>query len=977
MEHISSPGDPPTPPAGRRRGRRARALTPEELDARERAAREQARREESERARREETADADTDTGTDADTGTATDTGPGTGTDSGAVTATDSDADTGPDTGPGVVPTPTPPPAASADDWLQDDPGDDTVAVWLSPPSAEPADLDSLDTSTEGGTVWTPVPHHIATPEPHTTAQASEPHTDPQTGDQTVTSPAVPTSADDWETPADPLLESIGYLADDLGDWLQGPIEQEAEQDAEDAWSTGRAVSRRTEEAPARTGEQPALAPAGEGSGSAEAPQTPAAAAPARPRSRAAFRGELHGLRAVALGLVAIYHVWLGRVSGGVDVFLFLSAFFLTGTFVRRLESGRPLGIPRYWLHTFKRLLPPAAVTIVATLAATWAWLPQSLWPTVMEQAGASALYVQNVLLVFQEVDYAARDAGAASPLQHFWSLSVQGQIFAAWPLLFLLALPFARRGRSVRRPLLLVMLIVFGASLAWSITETVRNQPVAYFDTTARLWEFAAGSMLALSLRFIDRVTGAARPEDDVAPRWRTARALLGWIGLIALLACGMVLNVATVFPGWIALWPLAAAGAVVIAGYSGRAWGVDRLLSTRPAAFIGDISYALYLVHWPVLVVWLHHSGQERAGLADGFVVLLASVVLAWLLTRIVDAPIRHSTWLEARPWRALTAVAASIALVLGTAGGWWYGLVTTRSQVPPVVSDGGGSDEGGSADGDMITADQVRPYGWELPEQWPDLPERCAGAWAPSAPFREVNCQQALPGDASVSGTIVVVGSSHARQFIPAVLPEAQRQNLQVVNLSMSGCTLTTPETEGDYCAGYHDYVMAYLAQVKPTAVLTTVTRTTPDSAEEIVPAGTDEAVQSILDSGITVVGVRDTPRWPQDQYQCPEAVLDGGGTPADADAQCGAPRAQKVADVDPATDLLARTGAPRTDGTPARILGVDLSDRVCPDGRCAPIVGTTYVYLDDNHLTRQFVEQTLTDPLSVTVREATIL
>src|SRR5699024_2640135 len=75
--------------------------------------------------------------------------------------------------------------------------------------------------------------------------------------------------------------------------------------------------------------------------------------------------------------------------------------------------------------------------------------------------------------------------------------------------------------------------------------------------------------------------------------------------------------------FPGWIAMWPLVAAGAVVVAGHSGRVWGVDRLLSTRPAAFIGDISYALYLVHWPILVIWLHTSSQERAGLWDGLAV------------------------------------------------------------------------------------------------------------------------------------------------------------------------------------------------------------------------------------------------------------------------------------------------------------------------------------------------------------------
>src|SRR5699024_1841449 len=196
-----------------------------------------------------------------------------------------------------------------------------------------------------------------------------------------------------------------------LEDWLQGPIEQHSEQEAEDAWSTSGSISGSDHGAE-------------QGSGGADAPggEEPAA------RPRPVFRAELHGLRAVALGLVAVYHVWFGRVSGGVDVFLFLSAFFLTGTFLRRLESGRALGIPRYWLHTFKRLLPPAAVTILLTLLGTWLLLPSSAWPSLMQQAVASAAYVQNALLVIMQVDYQSQDAGASSPLQHFWSLSVQGQ---------------------------------------------------------------------------------------------------------------------------------------------------------------------------------------------------------------------------------------------------------------------------------------------------------------------------------------------------------------------------------------------------------------------------------------------------------------------------------------------------------------------------------------------------------------------
>src|SRR5699024_9742214 len=237
---------------------------------------------------------------------------------------------------------------------------------------------------------------------------------------------------------------------------------------------------------------------------------------------------------------------------------------------------------------------------------------------------------------------------------------------------------------------------------------------------------------------------------------------------------------------PAWSALWPRAAATSAVVARHSATRWGVDSLLSTRHAAFIGHISYALYLVHWPILVIWLHHSGQARAGLLDGLAVLTGSVLLAWLVTRAVDSPVRRSRWLEARPWRALTAIALSFALVAGAAGGWWAGL--HRTPPPPPVADAPSlaTDEAAT-----IAPPDVRPYGWQLGSQWPDLPERCGGPWKPAEGFRHVNCQQLLPADADASGTVVVVGSSHSRQFIPALIPWAKENDLQIVNLSMDGC------------------------------------------------------------------------------------------------------------------------------------------------------------------------------------------
>ena len=135
--------------------------------------------------------------------------------------------------------------------------------------------------------------------------------------------------------------------------------------------------------------------------------------------------------------MVVTYHVWLGRVSGGVDIFLLISAFLLTLSFVRKVEAGTSLNLLRHWLHLFKRLLPAAVVVILGVLAGTWLILPQSRWPAVLDQAWASLLYRQNWLLADTAVDYYAQDHAGASPLQHFWSLSIQGQVFILWPLVF------------------------------------------------------------------------------------------------------------------------------------------------------------------------------------------------------------------------------------------------------------------------------------------------------------------------------------------------------------------------------------------------------------------------------------------------------------------------------------------------------------------------------------------------------------
>ncbi|WP_425524462.1 acyltransferase family protein, partial [Paenarthrobacter nicotinovorans] len=351
------------------------------------------------------------------------------------------------------------------------------------------------------------------------------------------------------------------------------------------------------------------------------------------------FRPEVQGLRALAVLMVAAYHIWLGRVSGGVDVFLLISAFLLTLSFTRKLEAGSPLKLLRHWLHVFKRLLPAVVVVLLGVLLATWAFIPQSRWPDVLAEAWASLFYRQNWQLADNAVDYYAQDHSGASPLQHFWSLSVQGQVFVLWPLVFaavaLLQPSLARllpKGRTLSHRSLLFFAFgaVFLASLVFSIDQTANNQEYAYFDTRARLWEFALGSLLALALPYL-------KPG-------RRLRVFLGWAGISAMLACGLVLTVDRSFPGFIALWPTLAAAAVIVAGQSGSRFGVDRLLSSRPLVLVGNNSYALYLWHWPVLVFFLLVSGTTAPSLLQGLGIMAASMLLAIGTTRFVEAPMRR---------------------------------------------------------------------------------------------------------------------------------------------------------------------------------------------------------------------------------------------------------------------------------------------------------------------------------------------
>ncbi|SDO52546.1 Peptidoglycan/LPS O-acetylase OafA/YrhL, contains acyltransferase and SGNH-hydrolase domains [Microbacterium sp. ru370.1] len=643
---------------------------------------------------------------------------------------------------------------------------------------------------------------------------------------------------------------------------------------------------------------------------------------------RWAYRADVDGLRAVAILLVVTYHVWFGRVSGGVDVFLMLSAFFLTRGFVRRMAGPDPVRPLPHLLGIFRRLLPAAAVTLAGVLALVWIAYPPTAWRALWDQTWASLAYVQNGVLAADAVDYYARTE-IPSPLQHFWSMSVQGQAFVLWVVLLgLCQLIVRRRGLSPDRVVGVVFGVVFAVSFAYSIARTATAQELAYFDTGARLWEFAAGSLLVVALPHV-RV-GAL------------ARAVLGWAGLAGLLILGAVLDVRGGFPGFLALWPVLCAAAIVVSGSGddgGR--GPARLLSSRPLQAVGRDAYALYLVHWPILVTFLVVNDRTEVGLVGGAAIIALSLLLARALTWAVDRPVRAWRRTDSSPLVPVAVVAVAASVVAVPLGSW---QVSTWAQERAIEAQALRDNPGAAVLRDPSLAEipadaELLPLPTLLDDEWVQLENPCAGRWSVDTEILLGTCFE-TSRTARAGFTIAVIGDSHAQQLTGALLPVAEENGWGVVSLIKGGCSMGLAEPGMDErCDAWREEAIDLVERVVPDAVLTVVTRSDAGEDDEVLRPGIEVFLDRMGDAGIPVLAVRDNPRFAFDMYGCVIA--------ADDPLECATPRAASLADENPAA-VLERPGVDLLDLTPW----------ICPDDLCVGVVGNVVVYRDDNHLSRTY-------------------
>ncbi len=671
---------------------------------------------------------------------------------------------------------------------------------------------------------------------------------------------------------------------------------------------------------------------------------------------RGHHRDDIQGIRALAVLAVMFNHASLGPLPGGyvgVDVFFVVSGFLITQLLLREGHRSFRVSLAGFYARRARRILPAASLVLVSTVLFSVLTLSYLDSIQVAKDAVWSALFAANINFGVQGADYFSQDAGT-SPLQHYWSLAVEEQFYVVWPLLISLAFMIGRRRKA--RPsyslkiVLLMVLSLAAVSLAWSIYLTATSPGAAYFSTSARAWELAIGSAVAV----------AVHQGRTLGPKH--VREITATLGLVAIATAVFTFDDGVALPGYAALLPVLGAAGLLWSGAFGSATWVAKGLSVRPLREIGDWSFSLYLWHWPLLILprmWLE---RELVPLETAFQILV-TFALAHFTYRYVETPFRRGE-VSLQPRRALVLYPMSLALVLPIAvGGWaWADVkVSERGNEPAITVERFGLEPGNPVA--LVEASVLAgKSGWAIPSDLtPDLVNLNRDvADVGDCDYSQDTRSLCPRGDTSADKTLVLVGDSHARAWIPAFEHIAEAAGYRAYYLVKPQCTaaLVAPaqlSTSQPWpaCTDFQEWVASQVARLQPDLVVATSTppdgiytedgEFTRDKAE--IAAALEEGYADLFATYVPhakrVVLLEDVPRLPTDPGSCLSA----------RDVQ----QADCLFERDPINQRIGDDAAQVADAL--GVESVDPAPWFCADGLCPLVVGSTISYRDRGHITTE--------------------
>jgi peptidoglycan/LPS O-acetylase OafA/YrhL len=636
---------------------------------------------------------------------------------------------------------------------------------------------------------------------------------------------------------------------------------------------------------------------------------------------RPAYRHDIEGLRGIAILLVIAFHAGVSSLAGGfvgVDVFFVLSGYFITGLLAREALTTGDVDLASFYARRARRLLPAFFVVLIATLGiALWLYAPIDA-PRIASDGRAVALHYGNVLFAQKAVNY---HAGSANPLLHTWSLAVEEQFYFVWPFLFAFIgrmRPGEPDDRATRRRLVVAVFVAGAASLVASFFVTRFSQPWAFFGMPTRIWEFAAGGLVALVM-----------PANVTAsPKVGTA---LQVAGLGALGYAAIVYHEAMPYPGTLALVPALATVALIVGGAYARDGLVTHVLSARILAWFGRISYSWYLWHWPLVGLGVVLDWQ--IGAVGKLVWSAIALGLAVLTHRYVEEPLRHTDRFADSARRLnMFAIGATVGMAMLA----WaaLGLAVRRASSPEQR---------------RIAAARVD-----------GMPHECWGSLVENA---KAPC---IFGDVDAATSVVLMGDSHAEHWLPAMDRIGKERHWKVYAMVKPACpvadvpSLMNQRLKRFYteCAEWRRAKLARIVALRPSFVVLSsydhyLGLEGKISAWNVTPSiwrdGLRRTYSLLASAEIRTIVLRDVPDV-------------GFDVPACLSRQAsGAPMRLRSCQYDLAASL--HPDGVRAQNDAARGLSnvafVDMNDRLCQRGTACPvIVRGSIVYKDDDHITASF-------------------
>ncbi|WP_051048545.1 acyltransferase family protein [Robiginitomaculum antarcticum] len=674
------------------------------------------------------------------------------------------------------------------------------------------------------------------------------------------------------------------------------------------------------------------------------------------------FRTDIQGMRAIAVILVLVFHVFPALMPGGyigVDIFFVISGFLICGLILKGTERDGKFDAIAFYGKRIRRLLPAATLVLILSAVIAYFVLPQTRWADTGREIIASTLYVENLYLHFQSTNYLTADK-PASPLQHFWSLSVEEQFYIFWPIIMLVMVFISKYVRISLRALLSILLIlIFAASLASSIYITDADPAAAYFVTHTRIWELALGGALA-----------CLAPYFGVPAALRTPLSIMG---LLMILITGYLYSVSTPFPGYMALIPTLGVAVLLWAGmsttdeYDGP---VQKVLSLKPLTYIGDISYSLYLWHWPLVIFAIVLFGSEMTAII-GLAVIGMSVLAAAASTHLLENPLRNSHRLKSKVSSYLLgtffmalSIIAGLLLILVSRGN------SDNIQVdnpPQIQSDyPGAAAIGMPVDQLPVTYPAFIPsledarkdiatvYTDKCHTQFQDVePTPCiyipiAGAYG------QVRMEKRDRVSDETTKTVVIVGDSHAAQWLPTLKEIAKKRNWTLVSYTKSSCAfnkvvLMRGRDRYDECQVWGSKVQGQIIALNPDLVVAAQIfnhnafgAKSKEESHFQLAAGAAAYWNELGQNSIPVAALAETPRFDDLVPDCIAANLPNWSV-------CNVKREA----------AFGRGGSVlrATKLTPTSAF-VDMTENLCMSEVCPVIIGNVLVYRDQHHLTATY-------------------